>query len=70
MTTRDPKIPKDLRKAVDAALDAGWVLTDRGKHLKITSPDGTYAQPVPGSTRNTGLMKAFTQRLRKHGVEC
>jgi predicted RNA binding protein YcfA (HicA-like mRNA interferase family) len=66
-----PKVPKDLRKAVRSATEAGWVLsTGRAKHTKLTSPDGSYATPIPGSTNNRGLIKKILSELRKRGVDC
>ena len=67
MTYR-PKVPKDLRASVRAAMDQGWTLTYTGKHLKITSPDG-ITQPIPGSSSAPELFKCIKSRLRKCGVD-
>lgn len=64
---RCPKIHKELRAPVRAAMEFGWSLTYTGKHPKLTAPDG-YATPVPSNGNVDGLRKAFESRLRKHGV--
>jgi hypothetical protein len=62
------KISKDLRPIVRAAMDQGWTMTASGKHLKLTSPDGSHSEPIPGRAHGP-LLKAIKHRLRKHGVE-
>jgi hypothetical protein len=43
-------------------------MTASGKHLKLTSPDGSHSEPIPGRAHGP-LLKAIKHRLRKHGVE-
>lgn len=62
-----PKFHKDIRPLVRAAVDAGWELSYRGKHPKLTAPDG-YATPVPSNGNHHGLRRHFILELRKHGV--
>lgn len=62
------RVPKDYRPWVNAAIDAGWHLSQtRHGHLKVTAPDG-YATPIPSSSNDRRLFKAVTGRLRKRGV--
>lgn len=64
------KVPKDYRRLVRAAEDAGWTLSLTGKgHPKLTSPDGSYATPIPSSSGARALHKSITLRLRSHGVD-
>lgn len=63
------QVPKEYRPWVRAAVAQGWTLAQgRHGHLTLTSPDGSYKTPVSGSSTNTSLFKAFTTRMRKHGV--
>lgn len=65
-------VARDYRKLVDAARKDGWALTisSRG-HPKLTSPDGSYATPIPGSSGggHSRLLRTITLRLRRHGVD-
>ncbi len=62
------RVPKDYRPWVNAAIDAGWRISQsRHGHLKLTAPDG-YATPIPGTSRDSSLHRAIVSRLRKRGV--
>jgi hypothetical protein len=63
-------IPKDYRPIVRKALAQGWTLQQVGKgHPKLTSPDGTWSTPLPGSSSSPSLFKAVVSLLRKHGLD-
>ena len=64
----NPKIPKDYRAMVRAAMDQGWTFSISGKgHAKLTSPDGQYSTPIPGTSGAAPLRKAIRIRLVRHG---
>lgn len=64
------QVPKDYRAIIDVALDAGWTLSrSRLGHVKLTAPDGRYAQPVPGNANSSSLRKRFASRLTRHGLD-
>ena len=59
------RIHKIYRPLVAEALARGWTLTTRGKHPKLTAPDGSYSTPIPSSD-SPGLYKRIRTRLHKH----
>lgn len=63
------KIPKDYRDMVATAEENGWTLTYKGKHPKLTAPDGSYAIPIPTSSQSERLVKSVRVRLRAHGLD-
>jgi hypothetical protein len=63
------KIPKDYRAMVHLAEESGWSFTYTGKHPKLTSPDESYAIPIPISSGSPTLVKAVRKRLRAHGLD-
>lgn len=64
-------VPKDYRPLLKTALAQGWTLTrtPHGRHPILTSPDGSYSTPLPGSSTCPYLLMAIKARLRKNGLE-
>lgn len=63
-------LPRDYQPLARAAHDQGWAITRSGNgHTKLTSPDGSFIMPLPGSGRvAVNLYKSITGRLRKAGL--
>lgn len=64
-------VPKDYRPLLKAALAEGWTLTRtaHGRHPILTSPDGSYSTPLPGTSTCPYLLKVIKRRLRNQGLE-
>jgi hypothetical protein len=73
MSKRPPitRVAAPYRKMVRKAMDSGWTMTQsRTGHPVLTSPDGNYSTPIPGSSKDRGsLVQAVRLRLRRHGVD-
>lgn len=64
MASRFP-IPKDARKVVRAAIDAGCVLEHgRGGHAKLRSPDGRRFVTLCSSASDTDYVHILKRQIR------
>lgn len=62
-------VSKGYRPLVKAAMAQGWTLSrSRLGHVKLTSPDGSYTTPIPGTGRDGCLVRCLTSRMKKHGL--
>lgn len=62
-------VSKGYRPLVRAALAQGWTISrTRLGHVKLTTPDGSWTVPIPGSGRDGRLVAALSSRMRKHGL--
>jgi hypothetical protein len=60
----------DYRKPVKELVAAGWTLTYRGKHPKLTCPAGRHAIPIPTGSPSRQMMAAWRAEVRRHGRIC
>lgn len=63
------RVPKDLRRAVRAALDAGWVIRPGTRHAVLLSPDGRTTVGVPSSPSDWRSIRNTLAELRRGGVQ-
>lgn len=79
MSAGKPRIPRDWKPYVDAAIDAGWTIKITGKnHPRLIPPPGTQdpyrGGPAAGITfaaspSDYRALRAFAADLRRLGIK-